>query len=315
MGHYKEIFQQKRLVLDGAMGTELERVLPPNSAALPSSSPLWSGQVLVSNPELVEEVHLDYINAGADMVITNTYQTSYASLNKYAGYDMEKSTKLWELAVEAAKNAVKKSGRNDVIVAGSIGPYATVLANGSEYTGDYQGATYDDIVKYHTPLFEFYDKSDADIICIETIPNFTELQVVIDMMKKYQSKEYFIAINPQSTSALSDGTSLTKVAELFATIEDDSRFLGVGINCTNYDYIEKIIEYFGNFSLLIYPNLGFVYDTAVHKFVPKSIHESSWENAVKAWLKHDNVRAVGGCCSTTPVEIKTVAKAISECNK
>ena len=310
MGHYKEIFQQKKLVIDGALGTELERLLPTSSASLPSNSPLWSGQALINNPELVEQVHLDYINAGADIIITSTYQTSYASLNKYAGYDMKKSVELWNLALGAAKNAVNRSGRSDVIIAGSIGPYATVLANGSEYSGDYQGATYDDLVEYHTPLFEFYDNSDVDVICIETIPNFTELKVVIDMMKKYTKKEYFIAVNPQTANALSDGTTLDKVAEVFKTIEDTSRFLGVGINCTNYDLVNDILKYFTDFPVLIYPNMGFVYDTETHKFVPEANHELSWENAVKKWLNSDNVRAVGGCCSTGPSEVSIIAKVL-----
>lgn len=312
MGQYKNIFQQKKLVIDGALGTELERVLPKTSASLPSSSPLWSGQVLINNPELVEQVHLDYINAGADVIITSTYQTSFASLNKYAGYDLHKATELWNRSLAAAKNAVTRSGRDDVIIAGSIGPYATVLANGSEYTGDYQGATYDDLVEYHTPLFEFYDKSDTDIICIETIPNFTELKVVIDMMRKYTNKEYFISINPQSATALSDGTSLTKVAELFRTIEDTSRFLAVGINCTNYDLLCDILEYFGEFPTLVYPNMGFVYDTTLHKFVPEANHEVNWETAVRKWAERDNVRAVGGCCCTGPSEIAAVAKVIKK---
>lgn len=312
MGHYKEIFQQKRLVLDGALGTELERLIPNTSASLPSSSPLWSGQALINKPELVEQVHLDYINAGADIIITSTYQTSYASLSKYAGYDMERSVELWNLSLVAAKNAVKRSGRNDVIIAGSIGPYATVLANGSEYSGDYQGATYEDIVEYHTPLFNFYDDSDVDIICIETIPNFTELKVVIDLMKKYTKKEYFIAINPQTADALSDGTTLDKVAKLFKTVEDTSRFLGVGINCTNYDLISDILKYFTEFPTLVYPNMGFVYDTEVHKFLADANHALSWDAAVNEWLNIENVRAVGGCCSTGPAEISVISKILKK---
>ena len=85
MGRVQDILDKRKLVIDGALGTELERLLPTTSTYLPSGSPLWSGQVLIKNPELVEQVHLDYINVGADMIITSTYQTSYASLHKYIG--------------------------------------------------------------------------------------------------------------------------------------------------------------------------------------------------------------------------------------
>lgn len=183
MGRVQDILDKRKLVIDGALGTELERLLPTTSTYLPSGSPLWSGQVLIKNPELVEQVHLDYINVGADMIITSTYQTSYASLHKYIGYDMDQAIALWNLALNVAKNAVKKSGRDDVIIAGSIGPYATLLANGSEYNGDYQGVTDEELIEYHTPLFEFYENSDVDIICIETIPSFQELKVIIGLAK------------------------------------------------------------------------------------------------------------------------------------
>ena len=94
MGRVQDILEKRKLVIDGALGTELERLLPTTSTYLPSGSPLWSGQVLIKNPELVEQVHLDYINVGADMIITSTYQTSYASLHKYIGYDMDQAIAL-----------------------------------------------------------------------------------------------------------------------------------------------------------------------------------------------------------------------------
>lgn len=311
MGRVQDILEKRKLVIDGALGTELERLLPTTSTYLPSGSPLWSGQVLITNPELVEQVHLDYINVGADMIITSTYQTSYASLHKYIGYDMDQAIALWNLALNVAKNAVKKSGRDDVIIAGSIGPYATLLANGSEYNGDYQGVTDEELIEYHTPLFEFYENSDVDIICIETIPSFQELKVIIGLAKKYTSKEFFISINPQTGSALSDGTSLIEVAQLFAEI-NDPRFVAVGINCTSYENVDQISTYLTDFPLFIYPNLGFVYDTTVHKFVSKALQESTWSKSVAKWLAFPNVKAIGGCCSTTPAEIKQVAQLINQ---
>lgn len=83
---------------------------------------------------------------------------------------------------------------------------------------------------------------------------------------------------------MSDGTSLIEVAQLFAEI-NDPRFVAVGINCTSYENVDQISTYLTDFPLFIYPNLGFVYDTTVHKFVSKALQNQLGQKALQSgWL-------------------------------
>ncbi|CAI5757411.1 unnamed protein product [Candida verbasci] len=318
MRNYRNLLNAKRLVIDGALGTELENLLT-SSTFKPSSSPLWSGQVLIEDPQLIEKVHKSYIEAGANIIITSTYQTSYKSLKKYLNYSDDEIYKLWENAVIVANNAKSKSiNTEDIIIAGSIGPYATYLANGSEYTGDYGDITKEELIDYHTPLLKFLINSEGiDIIAIETIPNFSELQVIIDLIKKYDTKQVFISINCQNSENLSDGTQLNQVSEYVSSqlSDKDENFLAFSINCTDFQLISDIIPKFQNFPLFIYPNLGYEYDEKTHLFIIKEHKSIFFSSEIKNWLKYDNVKAIGGCCSVSPVEIKQIAKLVNDFNE
>ena len=109
---------------------------------------------------------------------------------------------------------------------------------------------------------------------------------------------------------MSDGTSLIEVAQLFAEI-NDPRFVAVGINCTSYENVDQISTYLTDFPLFIYPNLGFVYDTTV-QICFESVARINLVKSVAKWLAFPNVKAIGGCCSTTPAEIKQVAQLINQ---
>ncbi len=124
------------VILDGAMATELEK----RGADL--NHILWSAKLLEENPSLIQEVHMDYLKAGADVITTASYQASYTGFARQ-GYSHEKSTELLmlssSLAIRAREEAIKMnivSGRRPLIAA-SIGPYGASLADGSEYRGNY----------------------------------------------------------------------------------------------------------------------------------------------------------------------------------
>ena len=124
------------LVIDGAMGTELE------VRGCNLNDKLWSAKVLVENPEIIYQVHLDYFRVGADFIITSSYQ---ASVPGYArrGLNEQQALALIAKSVELAKQArtdylTETNVKKTLLIAGSIGPYATLLADSSEYRGDYQ---------------------------------------------------------------------------------------------------------------------------------------------------------------------------------
>ena len=125
------------ITLDGAMATELERY------GCDLNDSLWSAKMLIENPELIKQVHLDYFRAGADCAMTASYQSTVEGFTKRGLSEQEALHLIREsvrLAVEARDEfwAVpeNRKGRPKPFVAASVGPYGAFLADGSEYRGD-----------------------------------------------------------------------------------------------------------------------------------------------------------------------------------
>src|SRR5919107_1319847 len=121
------------VVLDGGLATELEKLGHDLSGSL------WSARLLRDRPDAIEAVHRAYFEAGADVAISASYQATYEGFAA-AGIGRDETTRLLRLSVELARNA-RDAVRPDGLVAASVGPYAVVLADRSEYTGDSGDAT------------------------------------------------------------------------------------------------------------------------------------------------------------------------------
>lgn len=152
--------KQPFVVLDGAMATELE------ARGCNLADNLWSAKVLMENPELIREVHLDYYRAGAQVAITASYQATPAGFAA-RGLDEAQSRALIGKSVELARKAreaylAENPHAGTLLVAGSVGPYGAYLADGSEYRGDYVRRA-EEFTAFHRPRIEAL--LDAGRIC------------------------------------------------------------------------------------------------------------------------------------------------------
>lgn len=153
--------KQDFLLLDGAMATELE------ARGCNLADSLWSAKVLVENPQLIREVHLDYYRAGAQCAITASYQATPAGLAA-RGLDEAQSKALIGKSVELARKAreaylAENPQAGTLLVAGSVGPYGAYLADGSEYRGDYQRSV-GALQAFHRPRVEALLDAGADLL-------------------------------------------------------------------------------------------------------------------------------------------------------
>lgn len=316
----------KKVVLDGALGTALEDLIDPSAPYLPSKSPLWSGQVLLDAPELIQKVHEMYIGAGSEVIFTSTYQLSYDSLRKHTTLSDEQILEVWQRSIdlvraaapsidETARYTKEKESRGEpgkVHIAGSIGPYAAYLANGSEYTGDYGNVTDEQLEAFHTPMLEFFTENEAvDLIAFETIPNFQELKAVTKLMKRLNCKKpVLFSITCQNLDNLTDGTPLLEVKKyLDFCLPKEQKILG--INCVEYTLVQGIMSHFAGFKFYVYPNLGFEYDLEKHQFVIKEGRsEDDWRLFVENLASKEAVIGIGGCCNTGVKEIEQISQVM-----
>ncbi|MFZ1831126.1 MAG: homocysteine S-methyltransferase, partial [Candidatus Competibacteraceae bacterium] len=173
------------LILDGALATELER------RGCDLHDPLWSAKVLLEKPALIAEVHRDYLFAGADCLITASYQATVAGfmqrgLTPEAARDMLQRSV--QLAVEARdtfwQDEANHPGRLRPLVAASIGPYGAFLADGSEYRGDYSLSAAE-LMDFHRPRLAALLDAGPDLLACETLPSLTEALALARLLTEF----------------------------------------------------------------------------------------------------------------------------------
>lgn len=313
------------LVQDGSTGTELENILPLDHPLSIKGSPLWSTKILLQEPSLVTQVHRSYLDVGSQMLITSTYQASQLTLKKHAGLELPEARDVWRKAVCCAKEAIDSAPeiKHKTYIAGSVGPYGAYLANGAEYSGDYDVVDVGKLAQYHEEMVKcFIEDADVDVIAFETIPRFEEVKAIFELLEKlytsnYQ-KEFYVALSCKDESTLVDGTPLSDVI-LYMVSRDHplvkANFVGTGCNCVPYEIVEGFIrtvnatcEDLGAeaLNLIIYPNLGFENDPSNPSDYAFRSSVEGWRRAIEQWSQAPNVRIIGGCCSTGPREVQVI---------
>ena len=166
------------LVLDGAFGTELAR------RGFDTNDALWSAKALFEKPELVETVHRDYYEAGADVSTSASYQATIEGFEKkgflrdQAKELITRSVRLVQRARDAFwQQAAKRPGRPQPLVAASVGPYGAYLADGSEYRGDYK-ASRAELADFHAERLALLCAAQPDLLACETLPLLDEARAI-----------------------------------------------------------------------------------------------------------------------------------------
>lgn len=312
MGRFKDLLeQQEYIILHGALGTELE------FRGHDVSGKLWSAKYLLSNPQLIKDIHKDYIRAGADVITTSTYQATFEGLAE-TGLSSQEAEELIRLTVILAKEArdevwgefsdEEKEGRYYPLISGDVGPYAAYLADGSEYSGNYGDITLSELKDFHRQRIYLLLEEGVDLLALETIPNYLEGQALSQLLREeFPDVEVYISFTSQDGKAISDGTPIDKIAEL---INKTPQILAVGLNCSApviYDDFLKELRKKTNKPFVTYPNSGEIYDG----------NTQSWQDTADTsrTLLDDTIRwhqlgakVVGGCCRTRPEDIKTLAE-------
>ena len=158
------------LVLDGGLATELER------AGFDLDHPLWSARVLNEAPQAIAAVHRAYLEAGADCITTASYQASVPGFRR-AGLSDAEAVEMLRRSVRLARETREafwadpgnRAGRSLPLVAASVGPYGAYLANGAEYTGEYD-LDEKGLVAFHQERLFLLAETEADLLACETIP-------------------------------------------------------------------------------------------------------------------------------------------------
>ncbi|HGK7504727.1 MAG: homocysteine S-methyltransferase [Kluyvera cryocrescens] len=287
------------VLLDGAMATELE------ARGCDLADSLWSAKVLMENPQLIYDVHLDYFRAGAQVAITASYQATPEGFAA-RGLDETQSRALIARSVELARQArdayrAENPAAKGLLIAGSIGPYGAYLADGSEYRGDYQRSA-QVFQDFHRPRIDALLEAGADLLACETLPSFDEIRALAQLLVEYPVAQAWFSFTLRDSQHLSDGTPLRDV---LAFLADYPQILAVGINCIALENTVDALSYLHSqtpLPLVVYPNSGEHYDAVTKTWHHHGEACATLEGYLPQWLAA-GAKLIGGCCRTTPKDI------------
>ena len=286
---------KKPLIMDGAMGTELIR----RGIELPL--PLWSSMSNINQYDQVMNIHKDYIDAGSDILTTNTFRTTPRTFIK-AGYSQNESKIISEqccnMAIKAAKHAVKKK---NTLIAGSVAPledcYEPLHFPGKEIAK-----------KEFQLIIKRIIRNGVDILLFETMGNYDEIESVLHVSKDIDIPRWLSIVLKNKNSIL-DGTQLKKVVELANKNKIDM----VLINCTPINIISDALDIFLGYrkgKWGIYPNAGEHMPTKDGKFVSK-LDDESFCRTIQDYITL-GASVVGSCCGSTPNTVRKISNMIQK---
>lgn len=294
---------------------------------------LWSGFAVRDSRTEVVKAHASFANVGSDIVTASTYQMTYPGFAK-GGVERSEAQTLFNDAMLCAREG------GSALTAASIGPYGAYLADGSEYTGMYGVAGEQSrLTEWHRDKMETLVKTDADIIACETVPCATEVRALRTLLTceaiAAYAKPSWISMSVRSDESgrsvcLSSGESIEDVCRLMedprgdADLETNPGAIGLGVNCCAPEHVTPALTIMRDFvhksrALVAYPNSGEIWD-AEHKVWHSGtrLHEQDGgdddgddENGdesgavalARTWVGLGS-RVVGGCCRTTPKDIR-----------
>jgi homocysteine S-methyltransferase len=300
--------QRELIVLDGALATELER------RGADIQDPLWSAKCLIECPALIRGVHLDYFRAGADVATSATYQATFEAFAR-RGIDRRHAARLMCDAVALAAGArdefwdheANRRGRLRPLIAASVGPYGAMLADGSEYRGQYSLRD-SALADFHRPRLEVLADAGADLLACETIPCLREARVLAELLGEFPSLCAWISFSCKDGARTCEGDDIGVCAE---QLQGYPQVVAVGVNCTPPQYISSLLRHMCDRTdkpLVVYPNSGECYEAGSRQWRGSSTNLEFGEQS-RAW-RADGARLIGGCCRTGPAEIRSVAQCL-----
>jgi 5-methyltetrahydrofolate--homocysteine methyltransferase len=312
----KKVLEKQILVIDGAMGTMIQRYKLEENDYRGNRFADWKSDLKGNNdllsltrPDIIKAIHLEYLTAGADIIETNTFNAQRISL---ADYHMESLS--YELNVEAAKIAksaiceFKSSAPK--FVAGAVGPTNRTLSLSPDVNDPgFRAVTWDEVVDAYAEQVRGLMDGGVDLLLIETIfdtLNAKAALFAVQTVFEEQKRELPIMISGTITDA-SGRTLSGQTVEAFLNSVSHVNLLSIGLNCAlgakdMRPYLEELSEK-APFFVSAYPNAGLPnqfgeYDETPHQMCVQ----------IDDFLQSGFINIVGGCCGTTPDHIKHIAQ-------
>ena len=328
MKDIQTLLKEKILVIDGAMGTMIQRHKLTEAdyrgarfADWPSDLKGNNDLLCLTQPDIIKNIHLQYLEAGANIIETNTFNAQAVSM---ADYNM--SELAYEINVAAATCARKavdeflanhpeKKKEGGPFVAGAIGPMNKTLSLSPDVNNPgFRGISFDEVAEAYYEQVKGLVDGGVDLFLVETIFDTLNAKAAIYAIKKFfrdhQLKELPLMISGTITDA-SGRTLSGQTLEAFYTSVEHARPLSIGLNCAlganqMRSHIEELSQIASCYTSA-YPNAGLPNAMGEYDEEP-----SQTAHFIEEWAQQGFVNIVGGCCGTTPDHIKHIADHVKK---
>ncbi|MFN5415506.1 MAG: homocysteine S-methyltransferase family protein [Flavobacteriia bacterium] len=314
----QEILQEKILVLDGAMGTMIQRHKLEEEDFRKGwfdnhHKPLKGNNDLLSltRPEIIEDIHRQYFEAGADIAETNTFSgTTIAQ----ADYDLESA--VYDINFHSAKIAKKVAEEFTALnpdkprfVAGSIGPTNRTASISPDVNDPgFRGITFQELVTAYKQQVNALMDGGVDILLVETVFDTLNAKAALFAIDEvFDERNTKIPIMVSGTITDQSGRTLTgQTTEAFLISVSHMPLLSIGLNCAlgasmMRPYLQ-ILDKESPFGVSAHPNAGLPNEFGQYDETAELMGEQ-----IKTFLDEQLVNIIGGCCGTTPAHIKVIA--------
>ncbi|MFH8366615.1 homocysteine S-methyltransferase [Streptomyces sp. NPDC018031] len=287
-----EALRQGPLLLDGGLSNQLE------AQGCDLSDALWSARLLDDDPRQIEAAHWAYVRAGAQVLITASYQATFEGF-AHRGVGRERAAELLRRSVELARRAAAGAPR-PVRVAASVGPYGAMLADGSEYRGRY-GIGVAELERFHRPRIDVLAEAAPDVLALETVPDADEAEALLRAVDGCGVPVWLsYSIAGERTRA---GQPLDAA---FAPAAGNDQVIAVGVNCCDPRDADRAVRIAAESTgkpVVVYPNSGEVWDARARGWRGEPTlgpaEATAWRDA--------GARLIGGCCRVGPDRIAALA--------
>lgn len=322
----RELLAQRILILDGAMGTMIQRYRPTEEVYRGERFKDWHTDVKGNNdllcltqPNIIKAIHREYLEAGADIVETNTFSSTAIA---QADYDMQ--TLAYELNVAAARVAKEAITEyctahniptDTKFVAGAIGPMNKTLSLSPDVNNPgYRAVTFDEVADAYYEQVKGLVDGGVDILLVETIFDTLNAKAAIYAINKYfrDTKQEQLPVMISGTITDASGRTLSgQTLEAFYISVMHADPISIGLNCAlgareMRPHVEELSR-IASCYVSAYPNAGL--PNAMGEY-----DESAEQTAaiISEFAKEGWVNIVGGCCGTTPDHIRAIANAMKQ---
>jgi 5-methyltetrahydrofolate--homocysteine methyltransferase len=290
---FLDLLSQRIMVIDGAMGTMLQEY----GLSAGECPEMWN----ITHPDIVKKIHTFYLEAGADIILTNSFGANGLKLQKLGHKD--RLQEFNQQAVKIAREAIDNYSKvhpAPLFIAGSVGPTGEILE-------PYGPVKNEEVYVAYQEQIKALASSGVDLIVLETFYNLDEIKIALKVVKENTSLPVFASMSFDESLKTIYGITPEKAIEVLFQEGTD----GVGANCgSGPDVLYQVVSRMRTITdapLLVEPNAGIPYMENNKVIYPATPHEMS-EYAEKFIKLRVNI--IGGCCGTTPEHIRAIAQKV-----